>query len=39
MVSGELRGQPADADTIGRALAQILRDQGAEAILAKLAHC
>jgi hydroxymethylbilane synthase len=39
MVSGELRGQPADADTIGRALAQMLRDQGADAILAKLAHC
>ncbi|MDQ5959985.1 MAG: hydroxymethylbilane synthase, partial [Pseudomonadota bacterium] len=39
MVSGELRGKPEDADTIGRMLAQLLRDQGADAILAKLAHC
>jgi hydroxymethylbilane synthase len=39
MVSDELRGKPDDADIIGRTLAQILRDQGADAILAKLAHC
>jgi len=39
MVSGELYGKPEDADVIGRTLAQILRDQGAEAILEKLAAC
>ena len=39
MVSGELRGQPSDADAIGRILAQMLRDDGADAILEKLAAC
>ncbi|HEX5802724.1 MAG TPA: hydroxymethylbilane synthase, partial [Azospira sp.] len=39
MVADELRGKPEDADTIGRILAQRLRDQGADAILAKLAAC
>ncbi len=37
MVSGELRGAPEDGESIGRRLAQTLRDQGAEAILAALA--
>ena len=37
MVAGELRGQPQDDETIGRTLAQTLRDQGADTILAKLA--
>jgi len=37
MISGELRGAPGDADSIGRALAQRLRDQGAQEILASLA--
>ena len=39
MVSGELYGKPEDADIIGRTLAQMLRDQGADAILEKLAAC
>ena len=39
MVSGELRGAPADDDMIGRTLAQMLRDRGADAILAKLGTC
>ncbi|WP_301100584.1 hydroxymethylbilane synthase [Propionivibrio sp.] len=37
MVSGELRGAPEDDESIGRVLAQQLREQGAEAILATLA--
>ncbi len=37
MVSGELRGAPQDDESIGRRLAQALREQGAEAILAALA--
>lgn len=37
MVAGELRGTPAEAENIGRILAQMLRDQGADAILEKLA--
>ena len=39
MVSGELRGAPQDDESIGRILAQMLRDQGADAILEKLADC
>lgn len=39
MVANELRGNPEDADTIGRMLAQLLRDQGADPILEKLGHC
>jgi len=39
MVSGELRGAPESAEFIGLQLAQQLRDQGADAILAALAHC
>ena len=39
MVSAELRGAPEDDEAIGRILAQMLRDQGADAILEKLAHC
>ncbi|MBK7955214.1 MAG: hydroxymethylbilane synthase [Candidatus Accumulibacter sp.] len=35
MLAGELRGAPADDESIGRALAQMLRDQGADAILEK----
>jgi hydroxymethylbilane synthase len=37
MVAGELRGNPRDDETIGRTLAQMLRDQGADPILEKLA--
>jgi len=37
MVSGELRGAPADDESLGIRLSQILRDQGAEAILNELA--
>ena len=37
MVSAELRGNPADDEALGRQLADMLRAQGAEAILAKLA--
>jgi hydroxymethylbilane synthase len=37
MVSGEWRGVPQDDESIGRRLAQRLRDQGADAILATLA--
>lgn len=37
MIRGELRGAPGDAEAIGRALAQRLREQGAQAILASLA--
>ena len=37
MVSGESRGQPEDAESLGLALAKQLRDAGAEAILASLA--
>lgn len=39
MVSAELRGAPEDDESIGRILAQMLRDQGADAILEKLVHC
>jgi len=39
MVSGELRGVPEKAEFIGLQLAQQLRDQGADVILAALAHC
>ncbi|MBL8427441.1 MAG: hydroxymethylbilane synthase [Dechloromonas sp.] len=39
MVSGELRGDPADDEALGRQLAEQLRAQGAAAILEKLAHC
>jgi hydroxymethylbilane synthase len=38
IVSAELRGAPEDDESIGRILAQMLRDQGADAILEKLAH-
>ena len=37
MVSAELRGNPADDEALGRQLADTLRAQGADAILAKLA--
>jgi hydroxymethylbilane synthase len=37
MVSAELRGNPADDEALGRQLAETLRAQGADAILAKLA--
>ena len=36
MVSGELRGVPEEDESIGRRLAQALRDQGADTILAAL---
>ncbi|MBC9070562.1 hydroxymethylbilane synthase [Thauera sp. CAU 1555] len=36
MVRAELEGDPAEAETLGRALAEDLRAQGAEAILAEL---
>lgn len=39
MVSGAVRGDPADAEALGRALAAELRDRGADAILARLAAC
>lgn len=39
MVSAELRGEPEDDEKIGLILAQMLRDQGADAILEKLAAC
>ncbi len=39
MVAAELRGAPEQDELIGRALAQMLRDQGADAILEKLADC
>ncbi len=39
MVSAELRGDPADDEKIGLILAQMLRAQGADAILEKLAAC
>lgn len=39
MVSGELRGNPADDEALGRKLAATLRAQGAGAILEKLAAC
>jgi hydroxymethylbilane synthase len=38
IVSAELRGAPEDDESIGRILAQMLRDQGADAILEKIAH-
>ncbi len=37
MISGEQRGAPADAESIGQRLAQVLRAQGADAVLAALA--
>ncbi len=37
VVSAELRGAPDDDESIGRILAQMLRDQGADAILEKIA--
>ena len=37
MVSAELRGNPVDDEALGRQLAETLRVQGADAILAKLA--
>lgn len=39
MVSAELRGTPDEDEKIGLILAQMLRDQGADAILEKLAAC
>ena len=39
IVSAELRGDPKDDESIGRILAQMLRDQGADEILAVLANC
>jgi hydroxymethylbilane synthase len=39
LVSAELRGAPHDDEALGRALAQRLREQGADAILEKLAAC
>jgi len=39
MVAGELRGNPADDEALGRQLAETLRARGADAILQKLAHC
>ncbi|MCL2523547.1 MAG: hydroxymethylbilane synthase [Betaproteobacteria bacterium] len=38
MATGELRGDPAEAEALGRQLAATLRAQGADAILEKLAH-
>ncbi len=37
LLAGELRGTPDDDEAVGRALAQMLRDQGADAILDQLA--
>ncbi len=37
LLAGELRGAPDDDEAVGRALAQVLRDQGAGAILDQLA--
>ena len=39
MISAELRGQPEDDENLGQRLAQELREQGADAILATLASC
>ncbi len=39
MLKAELRGAVDDAETLGRVLAQMLRDQGADDILAALADC
>jgi len=39
MVAGELRGDPAEDESLGRQLAESLRAQGAGAILEKLARC
>ena len=39
MVSDELRGAPADDESLGRLLAQRLRERGATEILEQLAHC
>ncbi|MDR1995248.1 hydroxymethylbilane synthase [Azonexus sp.] len=38
MVAGELRGDPAADEALGRQLAEMLRERGADAILKKLAH-
>ncbi|MCL2345264.1 MAG: hydroxymethylbilane synthase [Desulfobulbus sp.] len=39
MAAGEVRGDPAADEALGRQLAETLREQGADAILEKLAHC
>lgn len=39
MVSGEVRGSPEAPEALGRDLAERLRGQGADRILAQLAHC
>jgi hydroxymethylbilane synthase len=39
MAAGELRGDPANDEALGRELAALLRAKGADAILAKLAQC
>lgn len=39
MAAGELRGDPADDEALGRQLAEMLRARGADAILEKLTHC
>jgi hydroxymethylbilane synthase len=39
MAAGEVRGDPAADEALGRQLADMLRAQGADAILEKLAHC
>ncbi|MDR0776641.1 MAG: hydroxymethylbilane synthase [Azonexus sp.] len=39
MAAGEVRGDPADDEALGRQLAEMLRAQGADVILEKLAHC
>ena len=39
MLSAELRGAPEQDESMGRHLAQMLREQGADAILEKLADC
>ena len=38
VVRGEVRGNPADAESIGRSLARQLRSDGADEILAALAN-
>jgi len=39
MIAGEQYGAPEDGESIGRLLAQRLREQGAEVILEQLASC
>lgn len=39
MVSGELRGNPERPELLGETLAEQLRSEGADQILAQLAHC